>query len=115
MLIKSVSWEKRISGLMLLPWTNLGYYFFYETKKDKYISIHVSGLVHRWWESYGSLLKSKNSGNELCAMSHGVWRPVYHIFVIPDIDKLKYSLVTTLLGVIKNIIKFMALADLYNL
>lgn len=39
--------------------------------------------------------------------------PVYHIFVIPGIDKLMHSLVN--FGVIKNIVRFMALADSYNL
>lgn len=45
----------------------------------------------------------------------GEWKSVYHIFVIPYIDKLKQSLETTVVGVIKNIVMFIALAGSYAL
>lgn len=45
----------------------------------------------------------------------GEWKPVYHIFVIPYIDKLRQSLETTVVGVIKNIVMFIALTDSYTL
>lgn len=44
----------------------------------------------------------------------GDWRPA-NLFVIPDIDKLKHSLLTKIVGVIKNIVKLIALPDSYNL
>lgn len=41
--------------------------------------------------------------------------PACNMFVILGVDKLRQSLVTTIFGVIKNIVRFMALAKSYNL
>lgn len=41
--------------------------------------------------------------------------PAYNIFVTVGVDKLGQSLVTTVFGVIKDIVRFMALAKSYNL
>ena len=41
--------------------------------------------------------------------------PAYNIFVTVGVDKLGQSLVTTVFGAIKDIVRFMALAKSYNL